>query len=229
MRTTFFTALAFGGLVATSVASPIASPVEPVAPEVETQGQVYDDDYGYQGGVLESVLEQISNHVSLVTPPAASILDGVTGVASPTEALGLVGQIAPQLGAVTSLLDNIPVFGKIKYGQYARDVDGVEAGPGYGKDKKPGYKQQCSKLCIFDLVGKLVLQVHELVTQCVNKVGLVPFPLALTLIKTLSSFDMVIGGVLEPVQGLVNQMLGKLGSGLLGGFPGLGSGKGGGY
>ncbi|KAK8066854.1 hypothetical protein PG997_013601 [Apiospora hydei] len=216
MRTAVFAALAFGGLVATSIASPIEASVPEPEPEPQVETQRYNDDYGYQGGALERHPGQRRQR------------------RRPGRALGVVGQIAPQLGAVTSLLDNIPIFGKGKPYSYAaaaaaagRDLEPVEA-EGYGKGNG-GYKPKCGKLCVFDLVGQIVLQVHGLVFQTVGTCGLgfvfqYLNPMVLVLIKTLTSFDLVIGGIVESVQGPLNQMLGKLGSGLIGGLPGIGGG-----
>ncbi|KAK7965852.1 uncharacterized protein PG986_000129 [Apiospora aurea] len=222
MRTAVLTALAFGCLFATSVASPIEASVPEAEPEPQGKTEGYDDDDGYQGGALESVLGQISNHAGLV----GGILGSVGKLADPGEISGMVGQIAPQLGAVISLLDNIPIFGKGRPYSYApagRDLEPVEA-EGY-----PTGKPKCGKLCVFDLVGQIVLQVHGLVFQTVSTCGLgfvfqYLNPLVLVLIKTLTSFDLVVGGIIESVQGPLNQMLGKLGSGLIGGLPGIGSG-----
>ncbi|KAK8135564.1 hypothetical protein PG984_003504 [Apiospora sp. TS-2023a] len=234
MRTAFFTALALGGLVANTIASPVEAPaVQQSDLNITLEFQGYGDgDYNSQGNILELLLEEIEEHADIIDADQGkpfgmnteSILGEVSGKPGWGGALKLIRKIAPQLGAVAELLNGLDIVGKQKspYVVAQDDVTGLEhmvvadveveemAG-GYGSGRKP----QCNKLCVFDLCTKILLQVYGILFGVVSKCGLgfsfqYLSPIVLKLVKKLTMLDMVVGGVSEACQPLIGKILGTI-------------------
>ncbi|KAK6855624.1 hypothetical protein PG995_007775 [Apiospora arundinis] len=202
MRASFVSALVFTGLVGSAIANPVEASTKlekPVEPSPVGYDDSFDDyaDYSYQGSILKQALSQISGHIQIVN----NYLETMKEPLSPGDKLALVGQIVPPLTFRT----------------------GGARGKGYGRGPKGGDK--CNKLCIFDLVGKIVLQCHGVIFSTVSKCGLgfafqYMVPLILTLIKSMTSLDRIVPGCLALAQGMLNQILGKCGFAGLAGFLG---------
>ncbi|KAK8030392.1 hypothetical protein PG990_000126 [Apiospora arundinis] len=223
MRASFVSALVFTGLVGSAIANPVEASTKLEKPE-EPNPVGYDDsfddyaDYSYQGSILKQALSQISGHIQIVN----NYLETMKEPLSPGDKLALVGQIVPPLTSVTGVLDNLPIVGTGNPYVQASALEALEA-KGYGRGPKGGDK--CNKLCIFDLVGKIVLQCHGVIFSTVSKCGLgfafqYMVPLILTLIKSMTSLDRIVPGCLAPAQGMLNQILGKCGFAGLAGFLG---------
>ncbi|KAK6835068.1 hypothetical protein PG987_009762 [Apiospora arundinis] len=170
MRASFVSALVFTALVGSAIANPVEASTKLEKPE-EPNPVGYDDsfddyaDYSYQGSILKQALGQISGHIQIVN----NYLETIKEPLSPGDKLALVGQIVPPLTSLTGVLDNLPIVGTGNPYLQASALEALEA-KGYGRGPKGGDK--CNKLCIFDLVGKIVLQCHGVIFSTVSKCGL---------------------------------------------------------
>ncbi|KAK7955181.1 hypothetical protein PG988_015875 [Apiospora saccharicola] len=225
MHAAFFTALALGGLVTNTIASPIeAAELSPEPYQNITTSEVQGyggGDYSAQGKILELLLDEIIDHADIID----SILGGGSKNPKWGESLKLIRMIAPQLGAVAGLLNGLEIIGKKKspYVVAQDDVTGLEymveadfeVAVAVDVDVAGGGRSECNKLCVFDLISKILMQVYGIAFSVVKSCGLgfsfqYLSPIVLKLVKKLTMLDMVVGGVLEVSEPLISKILGMI-------------------
>ncbi|ORY61406.1 uncharacterized protein BCR38DRAFT_347618 [Pseudomassariella vexata] len=187
----FFTLFAFGSLIASTIANPIGT-----ATGLQKR---QDEDYSVQEASLNDLFAKIQEQTGAINKTVATAPDSPTD----DEANAFAAEIAPQLEAITALLNTATA-------SYSAKRDVVDS-----------RTEKCDKTCIFGVITILIWEILGLVKFLIFKLGLACVliylqPLVLALVGLIKALDIVIGSLLFAVGGIVNQLLAAVGLGLLG-------------
>ncbi|KAI1211398.1 uncharacterized protein F4807DRAFT_37354 [Annulohypoxylon truncatum] len=187
MKTTLFGVLALGGFIVTSIASPVV---------VDTSVKKRQDI-----DAIETALETLFTQIQEQTTQINATLTPVQDAAPEAEAQAAADTIAPQLEAISDLLDQAGSIAKraILEGRFVKED-------------------------IFKTVSLILYELLGTVKFILIKLGLGPVlihlvPLILALTQTLKALDKVVDGLLIAVKFIADDLLKAVGLGLVGLLP----------
>ncbi|KAL7622464.1 hypothetical protein AAE478_007970 [Parahypoxylon ruwenzoriense] len=187
MKATLLTLFTLGGFLATSIASPVT-----VETSVEKRQGIDEIETS-----LEALLARIQEQTAAINETLIPLADAVPEA----DAESAADSIAPQLQAISDLLDKSAAITKraVVEGRFVKED-------------------------IFKTVSLIVAELLGAVKFILIKLGLGPVlihlvPLLLSLVKLIKALDLVVDGLLVAVKFIVSDLLTAVGFGLLGLLP----------
>ncbi|KAI0394207.1 hypothetical protein F5Y17DRAFT_476013 [Xylariaceae sp. FL0594] len=212
MKASFLTIFAIGSFIASTIANPIAalSHQSQTSKGLQERQTSSDVDYDAMNASLTTLLADIQKQTGLINTTLTTLPSNPTEADVDAE----VAQIAPQLQAITDLLNAANASSSSSTTTVFSLARAVFVAEKRHKGKEDLFKTL--SIIIYELLGTVKFIIFKL---GLGKVLIYLTPLVLSLKGLLFSLDLVVGGVLLAVGALANELLKTVGLGLIGIVP----------